>query len=158
MTQQQLLLRYSFSLAFFSFQRFHKLKLTIIGKNLVLFKVKVILSCLTLCNPMDFTRPEFQNGQPFPSPADLPNPEIKPWSLTLQVDSLPAEPPTQPKNTGVGSLSLLQQIFLIQESNWGFLHCRQILYQLSYQGSPQFNLFKVTSFKHMYNQPAIVKY
>ena len=36
----------------------------------------------------------------------------------------------------VGSLSLLQTIFLTQESNWGFLHCRQILYQLSYQGSP----------------------
>ena len=39
------------------------------------------------------------------------------------------------KNTGVGSLSLLQGIFLTQESNWGLLHCRQILYQLSYQGS-----------------------
>ena len=36
----------------------------------------------------------------------------------------------------MGSLSLLQQIFLTQESNWGLLHCRQILYQLSYQGSP----------------------
>ena len=33
---------------------------------------------------------------------------------------------------GVGSLFLLQQMFLTQESNWGFLHCRQILYQLSY--------------------------
>ena len=40
------------------------------------------------------------------------------------------------KNTGVGSLSLLQRIFLSQELNQGFLHCRQILYQLSYQGSP----------------------
>ena len=26
--------------------------------------------------------------------------------------------------------------FPIQELNWGLLHCRQILYQLSYQGSP----------------------
>ena len=41
----------------------------------------------------------------------------------------------RPKNTGVGSLSLLQQIFPTQESNQGLLHCRQILYQLSYQGS-----------------------
>ena len=40
------------------------------------------------------------------------------------------------KNTGVGSLSLLQGIFPIQELNWGLLHFRQILYQLSYQGSP----------------------
>ena len=37
---------------------------------------------------------------------------------------------------GVGSLSLHQGIFLTQESNWGLLHCRWILYHLSYQGSP----------------------
>ena len=39
------------------------------------------------------------------------------------------------QNTGVGSLSLLQQIFLTKELNWGLLHCKRILYQLSYQGS-----------------------
>jgi len=36
----------------------------------------------------------------------------------------------------VGSLSLLQGIFPAQESNRGLLHCRQILYQLNYEGSP----------------------
>ena len=36
------------------------------------------------------------------------------------------------QNTGVGSLSLLQGIFPAQGSNWGLLHCRWILYQLSY--------------------------
>ena len=36
-----------------------------------------------------------------------------------------------------GSLSLLQWIFPTQELNRGFLHCRQILYQLSNQGSPK---------------------
>jgi len=36
----------------------------------------------------------------------------------------------------VGSLSHLQRIFPTQESSWGLLHCRQILYQLRYQGSP----------------------
>ena len=40
------------------------------------------------------------------------------------------------QNTGVGSLSLLQGIFPTQELNLGPLHCRRILYQLSYQGSP----------------------
>ena len=40
------------------------------------------------------------------------------------------------QNTGVGSLSLLQGIFLTQESNQGLLNCRRILYQLRYQGSP----------------------
>ena len=40
------------------------------------------------------------------------------------------------KNTGVGYHSLLQGIFLIQGSNLDLLHCRQILYHLSHQGSP----------------------
>ena len=53
----------------------------------------------------------------------------------MQTDSLPAELPGKLKNTGVGSQSLLQGIFLTQESNEGLLHCRQILYQLNYQGS-----------------------
>ena len=39
------------------------------------------------------------------------------------------------QNTGVGSLSLLQGIFLTQGSNPGLLHCRQILYRLSYKGN-----------------------
>ena len=42
------------------------------------------------------------------------------------------------QNTGVGNLSLLQRIFPTQKSNWGLLHCRLILYELSYQGSPTF--------------------
>ena len=40
------------------------------------------------------------------------------------------------QNTGVGNLSLLQGIFPTQGSNLGFLHCRQIIYQLSHKGSP----------------------
>ena len=48
---------------------------------------------------------------PFPAPADLPNPGIKPRSPVLQAGSLPSEPPGKPKNTEVGSRSLLQQIF-----------------------------------------------
>ena len=46
-------------------------------------------------------------------------------SPALQAESLPAEPPGKPKNTGVGSLSLLpEKGFPTQESNWGILHCR----------------------------------
>ena len=41
------------------------------------------------------------------------------------------------KNNGVGCHSLLQGIFLTQGSNLGLLHCRQILYHLSHQGSPE---------------------
>ena len=47
----------------------------------------------------------------------------------------PWNPPGQ--NTGVGSLSLLQEIFPTQGLNPGLLHCRQIFYQLSHKGSPR---------------------
>ena len=87
---------------------------------------------------MEFSRPEYWSGLPFPSPGDLPNPGTEPRSPTWQVDSLPAEPQEKPKNLGVGSLSLLQGIFPNQESNRGLLHCRQILCHLSHQGSPFF--------------------
>ena len=50
---------------------------------------------------MEFSRPEYWSGSPFPSPGDLPNPGIKPRSPALQADSLPAEPQGKPKNTGV---------------------------------------------------------
>src|SRR5574337_1118862 len=87
---------------------------------------------------MEFSRPEYWSGYPFPSPGDLPNPGIEPRSSTLQADCLPAEPQGKPKNTGVGSLSFLQWIFPTQEWNQGLLHCRRILYQPSYKGSPCF--------------------
>ena len=71
-----------------------------------------------------------------PPPGDLPNPRIKSGSPTLQASSLPSEPPRKPKNTGVGSLFLLQGNFRTQESDHGLLHCRKILYHLNYQRSP----------------------
>ena len=42
------------------------------------------------------------------------------------------------KNIGVGCHSFLQVIFLIQGSNPGLLHCRQILCHLNHQRSPNF--------------------
>ena len=101
---------------------------------------------LTLSDPVDRSLPGssvhgiLQAGilewVAIPSPGDLPNPGIEPRSPGLQADSLPAKPPGKPKKTGVGSLSLLQWIFLTQESNQDLLHCRQTLYQVIYQGSP----------------------
>ena len=55
------------------------------------------------------------------------------WTVACQAP-LPRGSPE--KNTGVGSHSLLQGIFLTQGSNPGFPHCRQILYCLSHQGNP----------------------
>ena len=62
-------------------------------------KVLVIQSCVTLCNPvnwslllsMEFSRQEYWSELPFPSPGDLPNPGIKPVFLVLQTDSLPGK-------------------------------------------------------------------
>ena len=120
----------------------------------VRMKVKVAQSCPTLWTPwtvesMEFSRPEYQSGQLFPSPGDLPKLRIELRSPTLQVDSLPAEPQGKPKSIGVGNLSLLQLIFLTQESNQGLPHCRQIFYQLSYEGSSpvRMAIMKVARYK-----------
>ena len=96
-------------------------------------KVKVAQLCQLFATPwtiqfMEFSRPEYWSGWPFPSPGDLPNSGIEPRSPTLRVDSLSAEPQGKSKNTGVNSLSLLQLIFLTQELNQGLLYCRWILY------------------------------
>ena len=80
---------------------------------------------------MEFSRPEYWDGQPFPSPGDLPDPGIEPRSPAVEADSLPAEPPGKPKNTGVGSRSLLQGVFPTQGLNKGLPHWRQ-----RHQGSP----------------------
>ena len=72
-------------------------------------KMKVLVAqlCLTLCNPM---------------------------VCSLPGSSVHGDSPG--KNIRVGSHSLLQGIFPTQGSNLGLLHCRRILYHLSYQGSP----------------------
>ena len=49
---------------------------------------------------------------------------------------LSTEAPGKTKNTRVDRLSLLQGIFLTQESSQGLLYCRESHYQLNYQGSP----------------------
>ena len=58
-------------------------------------KVKVTQSCLTLCNPMDYTDHGILQARileySVPFSRDQPNPRIKPRSPTLQVDSSPAE-------------------------------------------------------------------
>ena len=58
-----------------------------------------------------------------------------PWIVACQA---PLSMGFSGENTGVGCHFLLQRIFPTQESNPGLLHCRQILYQLSYEGSPLF--------------------
>ena len=71
-------------------------------------KSEVAQSCLTLYNPMDHSLPGSSVHGIFPG-----------------------------KNTRVGCHSLRQMIFLTQGSNPSLLPCRQILYHLSHQGSPE---------------------
>ena len=71
-------------------------------------KVSVTQSCLTLCDPTDCSSPgssvqgilqaRMLTWVAFPSPRNLPDPEIKPESPTLQAESLPSEPPGKPKS------------------------------------------------------------
>ena len=73
------------------------------------------------------------------------------WKSLVLSDSLqphglysPWNSPGQ--NTGVSSHSLLQGIFPPQASNPGLLHCRQFLYQLSHQRSPNIQLEMLLKF------------
>ena len=90
----------------------------------------------TLCDPMDYTVHGILQAIllewvaiPFSMGSSQPRDRIQ--VSCIAGGFLPAEPPEKPKNKG--NLSFLQCIFPTQESNWGYLHCRQILYQLSYQ-------------------------
>ena len=47
---------------------------------------------------MGFPRQEYWGGLPFPSPGNLPDPEIEPTSPSLQAVSLPTEPPGKPES------------------------------------------------------------
>ena len=72
--------------------------------------VLVIQSCATLCHPRD-SRP----------------PCLCPWDYPV-------------KNIGAGSQLLPQGIFPTQRLNSGLPHCRQIIYHLNHQGSPNYFL------------------
>ena len=72
--------------------------------------VESLQLCLSLCSPRDcsqasvsmgFSRQEYWNGLPCPPQGDLPNPGIESRSPTLQVDSIPIEPP--------GNIGVLEQ-------------------------------------------------
>ena len=77
------------------------------------------LSCPTLCDPIDCSPPGFC-----------------PWN-------------SPGKNTGVGCHSPLQGIFLTQGLNPGLPHCRQSLYHLSHQRSPDWEMGRAKSWKEL---------
>ena len=80
--------------------------------------VKVIQLRPALCNSMDYTVHRILQAKILEWVGFyFSRRSSQPRSPILQVDSLLDEPQGKPSNTGVGSLSLLQQIFLTQESN-----------------------------------------
>ena len=102
--------------------------------------MKVTQSYLTLCDPMNYTvhgmlQARILEWVAFPFSRGSSHPRGQTQVSRIADEFFTAEPQGKPKNTGVGSPSLLQRIFLTKELNQGLLHCRQILYQLSYQGS-----------------------
>ena len=70
-------------------------------------KLLVAPSCLTLCNPVDYSllgsslqgirQARILEWVAIPSSGDLPDPWIEPESPALQEDSLPSEPPGKSK-------------------------------------------------------------
>ena len=83
----------------------------------------VTQSCLTLCDPMDWSPPGSY------VPGDSPG-----------------------KNTRVGCQALLQGIFLTQRLNPGLPHCGRILYHLSHQGGPRILEWEAYPFSRGYSQ------
>ena len=105
-------------------------------------KAEVARSCPTLCDPIDYTVHRILQSRilqwgafPFSRGSSQSRDQtqvscIEGWFFT-------SWPQGKPKNTGVGSLSLLQGIFPTQQSIPGLPHCRWILYQLLHKGSPR---------------------
>ena len=78
------------------------------------------------CSPlsMRFSRQGYWSGLPFPSPGDLPNPEIEPGSPALQADSLPTELQGKP--------SFLRNLLIVLHSGYTSFHshqqCKRVLF------------------------------
>ena len=98
------------------------------------------LSCvLTLCDPKDYTvhgilQARILEWVAFPFSRGSSQPRHQTQVSHIAGRYFTSWATGKPKNTRVGSLSLLQHIFPTQESNKGLLHCRQTLYQLSWMG------------------------
>ena len=111
-------------------------------------QVKVTQSCLTLCDPwvwltdcivLGILQARILEWVTFPFSRGFSQPRDR-TQVSHIADALFTSWATgKPRNTGMGCYFLLQRIFPTQGSNLHLLqllHCRWILYQLSYQGSP----------------------
>ena len=111
-------------------------------------KVQVAQLCPILCDPMDFTVHRilqartlewvvFPFSRGFSQPRDRTQVSRIAGSSLYQLSHKGSPRILEYEYSNINSLSLLQSIFLTQELNRGLLHCRWILYQLSYLSSPR---------------------
>ena len=102
--------------------------------------LKVVQSCPTFCDPMDYTvhgllQVRILEWVAFPFSRDLPNPGIEPRSPALQVNSYQLSHKGSPRIEEWVAYPFSSGSSWPRNQNQGLLHCRWILYQLSYQGS-----------------------
>ena len=118
-------------------------------------KVKVAQSCLTLCDPMDYTVHGILQARilewvtvPFSSGSS----QSRDWTQVSHITGgFFTSHQGSPRRLEWVAYPFLQWIFLTQESNQGFLNYRWILYQLNYQGSTdQLKFYFVTDFQSKY--------
>ena len=98
----------------------------------------------------------YRSTNKYSKPRELIQLQKESESCSVMSDSLvtPYSPLNSPcKNTGTGSLPLLQGIFPTQGSNPDLLHCRRILYQLSHKGSPRILAWVAFPFSRGSSQP-----
>ena len=129
--------------------------------------MKLSQSNLTLCDPMNYTVHGILQARilewvafPFSRGSSQPRDQTQVSHIIGRFFTSSATREAQ-EYSGVGSLSLLQQIFPTQELNQGLLHCRCILFQLSYKGKTRYIQIKKyiflkketrkieTSYKHL---------
>ena len=121
----------------YGFTDFTFLKITSVGlRNVCVCVCFVIMSCPTLCDPMDYSPPGASVHRDSPDEntgvgchallqAIFPTQGLHP-GLPYCGWILYSLNPREAQEYGVGSLSLLQGNFLTQKLNWGLLHCRWI--------------------------------
>ena len=116
-----------------------------IWKNMHVYLFAYLLSCVQLCSPLDCSKPgssvhvisqaRILEWVAMPSSRGSSQPSDQIQASRTAGGFFTIWATRKPKNSELGSLSLLQGIFPTQELNQGLLHCRRILYQLSHQGN-----------------------
>ena len=111
-----------------------------LSRTLLQMCESVAQSCLTLCDPTAYTvhailQAKILEWVTFSFARGSSQPRYRTQVSHIAGGFYTSWATRKPKNTGVGSLSLLQRIFPTEESNRSLPHCRRILYQPSYQGN-----------------------